>query len=224
MSERTETVLSLDEARRVYNRIGRLQDWQRFYEGPPVTDMIEHAGFESAKSIYELGCGTGALARRLLSDHLDPAAIYRAVDLSDTMVELASTRLAPWADRCRVNQVDGSIPLPGNAESFDRFVVTYVFDLLGDAYAAGILEEARRLLTSDGKVCAVGLTYGSTPASRVTHRAWRWMWRRAPRLVGGCRPIALAPLLSDGWDINYRRVVTARGFASEVIIATPKPT
>jgi ubiquinone/menaquinone biosynthesis C-methylase UbiE len=212
--------LSPEEARQVYNRIGRVQDWQGFYERAPIIDLIEHAAFESATAVFELGCGTGALAQRLLASYLDPAATYQAVDISDTMVRLASARLAPWADRCQANQVDGSLPLPGKDHTFDRFVAAYVFDLLDDGYTDRILEEAQRLLVPGGKLCTVGLTHASTTASRIVHRVWEGVWKRAPRLVGGCRPVALAPLLTDGWEIDHHRVVTSWGITSEVIIAT----
>ena len=37
--------LSLRQARSVYNRIGRAQDWQSFYESAPIDNMIAHADF-----------------------------------------------------------------------------------------------------------------------------------------------------------------------------------
>ena len=212
-------VLSLEEARRVYNRIGRLQDWQSSYEAPALADLVEHAGFESAASVYEFGCGTGAFARRLLQDHLDRTASYRAVDISETMVRLASERLAPWQARTLITPVEGRLPLPGEDHTFDRFVATYVLELLDDAYARRVLEEVRRLLAPSGTLCVVSLTEGATPASRVSCRGWQWVWSRAPQLVGGCRPVDLLPLLSNGWELLHHRVVTSWAISSEIVVA-----
>ena len=112
--------LTPQEARSVYNRIGRVQDWQRFYEGPAVKELIARADLDSAQRIFEFGCGTGALARELLERHLGPEATYLAVDISDTMIRLATERLAPWVARCTIQQVDGNLPLPGDDGSCRR--------------------------------------------------------------------------------------------------------
>jgi len=213
--------LSPDEARRIYDRIGRLQDWQSFYELAAIDDLIAHADFELASSVYELGCGTGNLGRRLLTDHLPPSASYHGIDISETMVRLASDRLAPWKGRADATLVTGRLPLPGDDHGFDRFIAVYVLDLLSDAYLRAVLDEARRLLTSDGKLCLVSLTRGPTRVSRAISDGWRWIARHVPQIVGGCRPIDLEQQLSDRWVISHRRVVTSWGVSSEVVIARP---
>ena len=48
--------------RRPYDRIGRSQDTQRFYEDPPTDHLWEFTDFETAASVVELGCGTGRFA------------------------------------------------------------------------------------------------------------------------------------------------------------------
>jgi len=211
--------ISHEVARRVYNRIGRFQDWQRFYEGPATADMIGHGAFGRADAVFELGCGTGALAAGLLDTQLPSGATYLGVDVSDTMVRLATERLTPWTGRASVQLVDGTLPLPGEDGGFDRFVGCYVFDLLDPGYSAKVMAEAKRLLRPGGILCSVSLTSGVAPLSKVVCRGWRWMWERAPELVGGCRPITVEPLLADGWKIVHRRTVTAWGVPSEVIVA-----
>lgn len=213
--------LSPEQARSVYNRIGRVQDWQSFYETAPIGDMIAHSGFPLATSVYELGCGTGALAARLLGEELDDAATYLGVDVSDTMVSMTTDRIARWSDRARVQLVSGDLPLPGRDHHFDRFVATFVFDLLDEGYASRILDEALRLLTSDGLVCIVSLTEGTTPMSSVVAGGWRSIWRSAPRLVGGCRPVDMATMLTDRWKPVHHRVITSWAVPSEILVARP---
>ncbi len=214
--------LSPAQARRVYNRIGRAQDWQSFYENAAIDDMIAHADFENAASVYEFGCGTGDLGRRLLSDHFSPGATYLGVDISDTMVELAANRLAPWGDRAEVERVSGELPLPGEDHRFDRFVSTYVFDLLDADHTEAVLGEAHRLLTSDGLACVVSLTTGPTRATRALSSTWRWIWSKSPQLLGGCRPISVEQQLPAGrWEILHRTVVTSWAVPSEVVVARP---
>jgi ubiquinone/menaquinone biosynthesis C-methylase UbiE len=212
-------MLSPAQARSVYNRIGRAQDWQSFYEHAAIDDMIAHADFENATSVYEFGCGTGNLGRRLLTDHLSFGTTYLGVDISDTMVELASNRLMPWGDRAEVERVSGELPLPGEDHGFDRFVATYVFDLLDADYTKAVLGEARRLLTSDGLACVVSLTNGATRVTRAMSSTWQWIWSKSPQLLGGCRPVNMEQQLPAGrWEILHHTVVTSWAVPSEVLV------
>ncbi len=71
-------MLSHQQATAFYDRLGTKQDWQAFYEVPATANLIAHAAFEEAQSVFECGCGTGAFAERLLSRHLPPQARYLA--------------------------------------------------------------------------------------------------------------------------------------------------
>ena len=129
--------LTPEQARRVYDRIGRAQDWQRFYEDAATAELVAHADFDTAHAVVELGCGTGRFAAALLAGYLPADASYVGVDLSPRMVALASDRLGPWRHRAAVTLVDGGATLPAADGGADRFVANYVFDLLGP-------EETRR--------------------------------------------------------------------------------
>src|SRR4030095_13016261 len=69
-----ETNLSRSAARALYDRIGRWQDTQRFYEDRATANLIAHADLGNARSVVEFGAGTGRLAERLLRDHLPASA------------------------------------------------------------------------------------------------------------------------------------------------------
>jgi ubiquinone/menaquinone biosynthesis C-methylase UbiE len=212
--------LSIEDARRVYDRIGRFQDWNRFYEHGALSQLVAHGGFGTARAVYEFGCGTGSLARRLLTTGLPGDARYHAVDISDTMIRLASQRLAPFGSRVTVSRVDGGLPLPGDDGAFDRFVAAYVFDLLAEDLLREVLREAARLLSSSGRLCVASLSTGDTALGRLVGRSWAWLWRRAPRLVGGCRPLDLTSAVGDGWEVTHVEQTRSWGIPSEMVIAT----
>jgi len=213
-------VLTAEQVRRVYDRIGRAQDWQRFYEDAATADLVAHAGFDTADAVVELGCGTGRFAAELLARHLRAEATYAAVELSPRMVALASDRLWRWRDRATVSLVDGHATIPARDGAADRFVADYVFDLLGPEETRSKLAEARRVLAPGGLLCAAGLTSGEHGVARNVSRAWRGIWARWPALVGGCRPVRLVDALDPAaWEINHHRVVVAWGIPSEVVIA-----
>jgi SAM-dependent methyltransferase len=212
--------LTPEQARRVYDRIGRGQDWQRFYEDAATAELVAHADFDNAHAVVELGCGTGRFAAALLAGHLPADASYVGVDLSPRMVALASDRLAPWRHRATVALAEGGAGVPAADGAADRFVANYVFDLLGPEKSRAALAEARRVLAPGGLLCAAGLTPGESGLPRFVSRAWTGVWARWPALVGGCRPIRFVDALDpDRWEIRHRRKVVAWGVASEVVIA-----
>jgi hypothetical protein len=53
------TTLLHVEARRVYDRIGRKQDTQAFYEDRATSLVISHLHLATAQAVFEFGCGTG---------------------------------------------------------------------------------------------------------------------------------------------------------------------
>lgn len=212
--------LSHDEARAFYDRFGRKQDLQRIYEDPALEVLLRHADFESAGAVVELGCGTGRLAALLLEHHLPAEATYVGFDVSRTMVELAEDRVAPWADRAEIRQTDGSLSLPVADGAFDRFLSTYVLDLLGDRDIDAALGEARRVLAPGGRLCLASLTFGQTLPSRLVSRLWSRVHSLRPKLVGGCRPLDLAARVAPGWDIVHHEVACKLGICTEVVIAS----
>jgi ubiquinone/menaquinone biosynthesis C-methylase UbiE len=216
----SDRYLSREQARRVYDRIGRVQDLQAFYERRAIEELLAHADFENAHSVFELGYGTGAFAKRVIDDFLPSTSRYVGIDISPKMQALARRRLGAHHTRTDLRLGDGSLLLPFEGGDFDRFVATYVLDLLSDADIELAFREAERVLTPDGRLCLASLTFGDTPAARLVTRLWLAVWSRRPEIVGGCRPLHLADRLDPGaWTIHHRAVVTTTGISSEVLIA-----
>ncbi len=212
--------LTLNQARRVYDRIGRVQDWQAFYEDATINRLVAESDLAGDQTIFEFGCGTGRLAANLLAA-LPPSVNYLGVDISPVMVNLATSRLAPWAERAKVVLVDGSLPLPADDGFADRVLSTFVFDLLDDAYARAVVDEFRRILAPDGRLCLASLTHGERLLERGLCRAWTGIWRIAPQVLGGCRPISTTALLAHDWNIEHHSRVHRWGLVMDVVIAAP---
>lgn len=212
--------LPREQARRVYDRIGALQDTQAFYEDRATGILIEHADFGSARRVLELGCGTGRFAARLLAQHLPLDASYRALDLSATMVRLARARLAPFGSRAEVVLTDGSPPRSEPAGSRDRFVSNFVLDLLSDDDIADVLREAHRILVPGGRLCVSSLSSGAGGLPRLVSQVWSRVHAWRPALLGGCRPIELLAWISPPrWEIRHHGKLAPFGVPSEVVVA-----
>jgi ubiquinone/menaquinone biosynthesis C-methylase UbiE len=215
--------LTRAEARNFYNRFGSKQDRQQWYENPATRDLLEHAGFETAMAVCELGCGTGAFAEEVLAHYLANMACYCGVDISTTMVDLTRQRLARFESRAEVLLTDGSLKFAWPDASVDRFVTNYVLDLLSPDDIRQALVEAYRLLRPEGRLCVVSLTCGRTGVARLVTWLWDAVHWLHPRLVGGCRPLQLRAYLdAEHWRTDYNHVVTACGVPSEITVASKR--
>lgn len=216
------SVLSHEEAKAFYDWFGPRQDSQRIYEDAALADLLAHADFGEARSVFEFGCGTGRFAERLLSEWLTRDCRYQAADISATMVRLAQARLTPWREQAHVVQVSGPMSVPAADASFDRFVACYVLDLLSDEDIRRLLAEARRVLVPGGLLCVVGLTQGASLSARIVGLLWRALFWLQPKLVGGCRAVVVRDYLDRYWSVGYDNVVTQFGISSEVLIANAR--
>lgn len=215
-----EPTFTRDDAKRYYNSFGAKQDLQGFYENAALDALIQNSEFSCAGKVLEIGSGTGKFAQRLLSGHLPDKARYVGIDISETMVALAKSRLKPWAHRAKVLLCDGDLDSSAVGNSFDRVVTTYVFDLLTEEDISNALTAAHGALRTGGLLCTAGLTQGTSVVSRATSSVWSWIYSMKPSLVGGCRPMTLSTFITEPrWRIVHREVVVSMTVPSEVILA-----
>ncbi|MCG8692458.1 MAG: class I SAM-dependent methyltransferase [Minwuiales bacterium] len=208
------------EVRAVYDRFGARQDSQSWYEDAALTELTAQGRFDTAQTVLELGCGTGRYAAMLLNAHLPPHATYSGLDLSGTMIDLATERLRPFGARAVVVRADATEPIDAPDGAYDRILSTYLFDILSEAEIRTVLVEARRLLRPDGLLCLASLTHGVGLLPRAVSLAWQAVYRVAPARLGGCRAVRLSDYL-DGWTVDHHGIVVRRGMTSEVTVARP---
>jgi ubiquinone/menaquinone biosynthesis C-methylase UbiE len=217
--------LSAAEARRTYDRIGKMQDSQAFYEDRATAELIASLDIPSATSVFEFGCGTGRFAHDLLAHHLPTAAGYRGVDLSPEMVRLASERLASFGSRASVRLTEGGPPTDEPSESCDRFVSNFVLDLLSSKDIEVVIREAHRMLRPGGLLGLSSLTFGFTTASRIFSWTWLKIHALRPSLVGGCRPLELQDVLPEkAWKVRHRARLAPFAIPLEAVVAERLPS
>jgi ubiquinone/menaquinone biosynthesis C-methylase UbiE len=211
---------SISEIKGFYNNFGKRQDNQSFYEDEPIQAMLDHADLRNSKSLFEFGCGTGRLAGDLLERYLPEDTQYSGVDFSETMVELATARLAPFGERAHLHLSDGRLDLQFQAGSYDKFLSTYVLEILTPEDMKVIMTSAHRMLKDRGLICLVVLANGYTPLSRFVAWLWSTIYKLRPLLVGGCRPVQILPAVDQKlWQIRYHEQFSPFGVPSEVLVA-----
>mmetsp|Transcript_7411 Transcript_7411/g.23257 ORF Transcript_7411/g.23257 Transcript_7411/m.23257 type:complete len:243 (+) Transcript_7411:47-775(+) len=229
-------VLSRREAREVYDAFARAghhtagKDAGGGYGGPAVTALQSMASFEDARTVFDYGCGQGKLAELVLSRH--PHLHWHGVDQSEEMVLRARLRLQSFGSAAKVDLVPDGDPSKATASleagTSDRFVSTYVLDLLSEEDMFAVLDAARRTLHPErGLLLLAGITwgYGDSVLTFLTTCLWTLIYRFRPRIVGGCRPQHLEPYLRQrGWRIVGTVRTLPNGFpwmVSEVVAARP---
>lgn len=215
--------LTSEEARLYYEKNADRQDHQGWYEDAALERLLGAGDFEQARAVLEIGCGSGILAERLVSDHLVPGAQYVGLDIAGAMLERTRSRLQPAPGvRTSLLHADATRGLPIADETVDRLISAYVLDLMSDAQAARILAEAHRVLQPDGLLCLASLTQGSSGLlSGLLAGLWSSVQRLFPGRVGGCRPVALSELVGgQEWTVLSREIVAPCGLASEIVIAS----
>lgn len=120
--------------------------WRPGPDGREPADVIVAAVQAATPSaVLEVGCGTGVLASRLLSE-LGPDAHLVAVDTSERFVDLTAQRGVP----ARVADVQ-ALPFPD--DSFDVVVAAWMLYHVPDLHAG--LAEVARVLRPGGRFVAV---------------------------------------------------------------------
>lgn len=213
-------MLETNEIKKFYDNLGARQDWQAFYENRALKQLIEHAEFQKAESVFEFGCGTGKFARDLLENHLSENCRYLGIDLSETMFDLADKKLKPWKNRACVQLSDGTTEFPFPDKSFDRFVSNYVLDILSESEIKQIFAKANRTLRENGLLCFTSLTCGENFITRPISNLWQFIHKKNAKLVGGCRPLNLTEFLDEKfWRTTHHSKISSFAVTSEILVA-----
>jgi len=216
--ETDEKLCSHKQIKSFYDRLGGWLDTQRFFKAPALNRLLHYSAFQHAHHVYELGCGTGRLAEKILLSNSE--LVYQGTDLSSTMVKLTQARLQRFGGRATVVLADSTvgIELPGGAA--DRFVSTYVFDLMSTLEIQSLLAEAYRILGEEGKLCLVSLTNSRQLFGRMLTSLWSRIHQINPVLMGGCRPLELMEFVGQTkWRMLHVSQASKFGLTSEVLVA-----
>lgn len=130
-----------------YGRLLQRERWPRNQEWKADRIAAALADVTSNDLIVELGCGTGQVARLVLSRL---PCRYLGVDVSAEMLALATRSLAPLGDRVVLRQAPAHDLALGDGEAAAAFGVD-VLHHLADRRAA--LGEVHRVVRHGGRVC-----------------------------------------------------------------------
>jgi ubiquinone/menaquinone biosynthesis C-methylase UbiE len=213
--ETLDATLPQAEIVRLYDSLAHVYDfWAKLMESRATTRAIELADVNDGQNILEVGVGTGlafhAITRR------NPHGQNIGLDPSRGMLEKAQKRLKPFTGVNYLLEIGTASDLPAPTESIDLLFNGYMFDLIPYDRMDAILAEFKRVLKPGAKLIMVNMTHGESVGSKV----YEFLYRLSPKIMGGCRGVRLADLLSEhGFRVATREYHEQLFFPSEVILA-----
>jgi ubiquinone/menaquinone biosynthesis C-methylase UbiE len=113
-----------------------------------------------------------------------------------------------------------ALALPYPNGSFDSVLSSYLLDLLPIEAMAGALGEFHRILRPTGRIVLVNLTKATIDGPSWYERCYRALPSVGRAYVlGGCRPVRMAHLVSAAGFVDARRTVVPQLLPSEILIA-----
>jgi ubiquinone/menaquinone biosynthesis C-methylase UbiE len=209
--------MSTHPIERTYDRLAPIYGiWGELTETAARRRVLEVAALRPGESVLEVAVGTGEFYSRLLG--MPGLRQCVGIELSSGMLRRARRRLlknpGPGGELCRAD----ARRMPFQEETFDAILNCYMLDLLPEAEIPTVLGEFRRASKPTGRLALLVMD----AQNRLVNPIWMWMYRHAPALVGGCRPVALAGLLAgSGWRVEHDELIVQNGFRSKLILARP---
>ena len=215
LEESTPAKLTISEVQDAYSRLAPLYGvWEVLTEGRARKLALELANARSGEAILEVAVGPGLALESLR--RANPAGLTVGIDLTPAMLQRTRRRfrrrsLASPA----LLQADARF-LPFTDARFDLVFSSYLLDLFSLPDIEKALPEMRRVLRPSGRLILVHLRRESSWFDRI----WGLFYGMVPMLLGGCRPIRVAPYLpAAGFTIVEAHRIVQWGIPAEVILA-----
>jgi len=149
---------------------------------------------QSGETVLEIGFGTGRAIVSMASAAGDKGKVY-GIDVSDAMLRKAGRRVrkAGLAKGVVLQRGDAA-QLSFKENFFDAIFMSFTLELFDAAEIAIVLQECKRVLKNDGRLCVVALS--KKDADSFTVRLYERVHRMFPRYVD-CRPIFVRQTLEE---------------------------
>jgi ubiquinone/menaquinone biosynthesis C-methylase UbiE len=211
-----EARLDKDQVREVYRGLAPIYDfWADITEVRARSRALELAAVRDGEAILEVAVGTGLAFIELVRQN--PSGTTTGLDLTPAMLAKAESRMARAGLPGRYElSIGDATELPFPDASFDLVLNNYMFDLLPEADFGTVLAEFHRVLRPGGRMVLVNMAQGEA----WQHQLYDRLYQLSPRLVGGCRGVAMeASVAAAGFGNVQRELSVQVGLPSEVILA-----
>jgi demethylmenaquinone methyltransferase/2-methoxy-6-polyprenyl-1,4-benzoquinol methylase len=174
---------------------------------------LELADVTNGERVLEVAPGVGEVFVELMR-RVGPEGAVLGVELSRRMLRRTMNRVRRAGPHNFGLHMAHALRLPFRDGSFDVVYNSYMMDLVPLADQPVVLGEFRRVLREGGRLVVVSMTKTSQSVT-----LYERMYRRAPYLFGGCRPVLMQEPIEAAGFRDLTRQTISLPLPSEVIVA-----
>lgn len=199
----------------------RLSNWYDLLAGQSEAKYkrtgLQMLAAQSGETVLEIGFGTGHSLISLAQSVEARGAVY-GIDLSAGMCQVTQGRIREQGLLERVHLARGDAArLPYAGDQFNAIFVSFTLELFDTPEIPVVLEECRRTLVQDGRLCVVSLA--KNDSANVPVKIYEWAHQLMPKFID-CRPIFVSRVVEQaGLEIISARQEVMWGLPVEIVLA-----
>jgi len=217
-SEISRVTRSKQEAKASYDMMSRWYDvLSGRFESKYREAGLRKLGARGGEVVLEVGFGTGHCILALAQAVGDKGKVY-GIDISEGMCNISLSRIekSGLSERVKLHCGDAT-QLPFKANCFDAVFMSFALELFDTSEIPIVLDECRRVLRSDGRICIAAMSKKAKDGMMV--KLYEWFHDRLPNYVD-CRPIYVGDALEQaGFRVQDASEMSMWGLPVEIVLA-----
>ena len=204
------------ETRNSYDSLSRFYPLFNLFEGKYKRIGLQTLDIQTGEKILEVGFGTGHCLAHIAESVGDSGRAY-GVDISGNMCRTARSNTEKIAGPSSAEIICGdALYLPFKEGSFDALFMSFVLDLFDTPDIPLVLEECRRVLKNNGRICIVALATEGRETSMPDIYGWLHEHFQS---VFDCRQIPLRKSVEDaGFRLLEHKKMALLGLPIDVVL------
>lgn len=212
----TRVLRTRKETKNSYDRLSRFYPFFNFFEGKYKKAGIQTLDLKRGESVLEIGFGTGNCLANITESVGNSGRAY-GIDISENMCRTAKATINKISRSSKVDIVCGdALNIPFMEQSFDAVFMSFVLDLFDTSDIPLVLDECRRVLKIDGRICIVALATEGKETSMPDIYGWLHEHYQS---VFDCRQIPLRESVQDGeFKVLVHKKMALLGLPIDIVL------
>jgi ubiquinone/menaquinone biosynthesis C-methylase UbiE len=202
----------------IRNNYNRMSGWYDLFTGSEKRFAeigLQTLNILPGEKVLEIGFGTGQSLIKLAGS-TGVSGRVDGIELSEGMLRVANRKisragLSSWVE----TRLGDALNLPFADAFYDAIFTSFTLELFDPSEIPLVLNECKRVLIADGRLCVVALQKAENRAVRI----YEWFHRRMP-LVVDCQPIDVQEIIETAAFTPVNIIESSMwGLPVEIILA-----